>query len=264
MAIVTLTTDWGLKDHYAASVKGSLLRQIPNIQIIDITHQIQPFNLREASYVLKSAFPSFPAGTIHLIGINTEASLEQPHIVAKCKGQYFVGSDNGIFSLVLGKEPMEIIEIDIIQDSDKFTFSTKDVFVKAAKHLAGGGKITDLGIPKQSVNELVTFEPTIEQTPEYTIIVGKVIYLDRYENAITNISESLFNQYAKGHQFDIMFSSYQNELTQISKSYLDVHQGDPCALFDSNNLLEISICMGNAGSLLGLKVDQRVRIVINH
>lgn len=262
MAIITLTTDWGTKDHYLASVKGSLLKNITGTQIIDISHEILPFDIYQASFIFKNSYKNFPDNTIHILGINSDASIEQPHICIRHNNQYFIGSDNGVFSLIFGAQPDEIVEIDIIQDSDRYTFSTKDVFVKAAKHIAEGGKLSELGNIRDSINKLMSFEPVIEMDESTISIIGKVIYLDRYENAITNISEALFYEYAKNKNFDITFNSFSDELISISKSYLDVPPSEMCALFDSNSMLEISINQGNAGSLLGLKVDSRIRINI--
>ena len=262
MAIITLTTDWGIKDHYLASVKGSLLSNINSVNIIDITHDILPFDIYQTSFIFKNSYLNFPDGTIHIIGVNSDASLEKPHVVIKHNNQYFIGADNGVFSLIFGCQPEEIIEIDIHQDSEKFTFSTKDVFIKAAKHIAEGKDIKELGDKRNTINKLMSFEPVIEMDDDTIRIIGKVIYIDRYENAITNISESLFLEYAKGKKFDITFNSFSGDLTKISKSYTDVPASEMCALFDSNNMLEISISMGNAASLLGLRPDTRVRVNI--
>ncbi len=261
MAIVTLTTDWGLRDHFLASVKGSLLKSIQGVQIIDVSHEIDPFATYQASFVLKSAFPNFPDGTIHIIGVNSDASIDQPHIAVKCHNQYFIGADNGIFSMMFEDSPMEIVELEIIQDSDKYTFSSKDVFIKAAKHLSEDKDIMELGNKRESIRKAMTFAPVIEMDSNTITIIGKVVYIDRYENAITNISEELFEEYVDGKNFMINFHSFDN-ITEISKSYLDVPAGEICVLFDSNNLMEISMNQGNASSLLGLAIDTRVRINI--
>lgn len=262
MAIITLTTDWGTKDHYLASVKGSLLTHIENAQIIDITNDVLPFDIYQASFIFKNSYKNFPDGTIHLIGVNSDASIEQPHIAIFYNNQYFIGADNGVFSLIFGQNQLEIAEIDIVQESDNFTFSTKDVFVKAAQIINKEGSISNLGPSRDKVNRMMSFEPVVEIDDESIAIIGKVIYLDRYENAITNISEELFYSYAKNRKFDISFNSYSNELNVISKSYLDVYPSEMCAIFDSNGMLEISINKGNAGSLLGLSLDSRIRVTI--
>ncbi len=163
--------------------------------------------------------------------------------------------------MIFGNKVTEVVELEIIQDNDKYTFSSKDVFIKAAKHIIDGNEFNKLGNIRDSFRQSMTFAPVIEMDNNTITIIGKVIYVDRYENAITNISEELFNEYAKNKKFSINFQS-ADDITEISKSYLDVPAGEICVLFDSNNLLEISMNQGNAKSLLSLSVDTRVRINI--
>jgi len=258
MPIITLTSDWGLKDHYLASVKGAFLRSIPEVTLIDISHQIPPFDLNQASFVLKSAYKNFPEGSIHIVGVNTEASIEMPHVLIKHQGHYFIGADNGIFSLMFDESPDLIIELDIIQTSNRFSFSTKDVFVQAAMHLIEGNAIEHLGEKREELTNRMSFKPVIESN----LIKGKVIYIDGYQNVITNITEELFNQVVKGKKFKILLRAGNYEIGTISKSYMDVSEGELLALFDSENHLEISINKGKASSLLGLGIDDVVRIEI--
>jgi S-adenosylmethionine hydrolase len=261
MAIVTLTTDWGTKDHYLASVKGSLLKRLPDVRIVDISHDVPPFDINQASYILRSCYRDFPEGTVHLIGVNSDASPEFPHIALKIDGQYFIGADNGIFSLIFNKKPDYIVALEIIQDTEKYTFSTKDVFTKATEMLLKGTPIEKLGFERKELTKMMSFEPVVETDEDGSVnIIGKVIYVDRYENAITNISKSLFEEHGKKRPFTISFNSFKNVLTKISETYSDVQISEACALFDSNDLLEISVNQGNAGSLLGLKQDTKIRI----
>lgn len=256
--VVTLTTDWGTKDHYLATVKGSIISSIPSAIIVDISHDIPPFNLNEASYILKNSWKSFPKGSIHLIGVNTEASVEQPHIVVKQQGHYFIGADNGIFSLLFDESPKEIYEIDIIQESNKFTFSTKDVFIKAALHIIEEKPLSDLGGSLSELNTRISFKPVIESN----LIKGKVMYIDRYENIVTNISEDLFNEKTRNKKFSIFLRAGKYELKKISESYSDVVEGELVALFGSDQQLEIAQNRGRAASLLGVQIDDVIRIEI--
>jgi len=255
MPIITLTSDWGLKDHYLAAVKGSIISQYPEAQIVDITHFIPLYDYIQAAYVIKNSYKNFPKGSIHIIGINTIASIENPHICVLYDGHYFIGCDNGIFSLIMDEEPEEIIELEVLQDSDYFTFSTKDVFVKVACHIAKGGKIDDLGIKKSTFIRKNELKPIVNEDS----ITGMVIYIDVYENVITNISEKLFKKVQKGRNFEILFRSYS--ISKIHKAYDGVGESQKLALFSSNGLLEIAICKGKAKSLLGL--DYGDNIVIN-
>ena len=258
MAIITLTSDWGLKDHYTGAVNGAILKLLPDVQIIDVSHQIPAFDLNQAAFIIRNFYPDFPLGTIHILAINTEAAVDTPHTVVFHRGHYFIGADNGIFSLLFDEKPDKIVELDIMQDSDYFTFSTRDVFVKAACHIASGQPIEKLGFPKEQIMQKMAFRPVIQGD----LLKGKVIYIDNYENVFINISEALFKSAVKNRKFAITFRSLNYRITTISKSYKDVSQGDMLALFSTSGYIEIAIREGKASSLLGLKMDQLVTVEI--
>lgn len=254
MGIITLISDWGTKDYYTAAVKGVIYKSLPDAHVVDITHNIEPFDFDEAAYVLRNAYPNFPDGTVHLIAINTEESINHPHSVALYKNQYFIGTDNGIFSLIFDAKPEKIVELDIPIESEHITFSTRDRFVKAAVHLITGGKIEDLGEVRDKLTDKMHFEPGIDEG----FIRGMVIHVDPYENLVTNISRKLFQDTVKSKKFTITFRS--NKVSKISDSYGDVRPGELVALFSSNDMLEIAINRGNASSLLGLKTKDAILI----
>jgi S-adenosylmethionine hydrolase len=256
MAIITLTSDWGLKDHYIGAVKGAILKLLPGAQIIDISHQIPAFDLNQAAFIIRNFYPNFPEGTIHILAINTEAAVETPHTLVLYNGHYFIAADNGIFSLLFDEKPQKIIELDVIQDSDYFIFPTRDVFAKVACHIAGGQPIEKLGFAKESVLQRIAFQPVIQED----LIKGKVIYIDNYENVFINIKESLFKSATKNRKFAITFRSLNYRITEISQSYKDVSQGEMLALFSTSGFIEIAIREGKASSLLGLKMDQLVTV----
>jgi len=256
MAIVTLTSDWGAGNHYAGAVKGTLLKLIPGVTIVDITHQVPCFNIMHASFVLRNAYPHFPEGTIHLVGINTEGGMDTPHIVVKHQGHFFIGADNGIFSLLFDQNPQEVIELDILQDSDYFTFSTRDVFVRAASLIAQGKELSELGPPHPRLNERLMFRPVVH--PDQ--ILGKVIFIDEYENVFVNIDMPTFRKVGRGRPFVINFRSVDTGIEKISQSYSDVVEGEKLALFGSTGFLEIAINRGNASRLLGLWLNETVTI----
>jgi len=258
MPIITLTTDWGTKDHFLASVKGAIMAHIPQANIIDISHEIAPFNLNEASYILRNSWKEFPEGSIHIVGVNSEASAQYPLIVIKESGQYFIGADSGIFSLLFDHTPEEIYELDIIQASSKFTFSTKDVFVQAAMHICEGNSLEGLGGKLPDLTTRMAFKPVTENN----LIKGKVIYIDRYENVVTNISEDLFNEMTHKKNYTILLRAGKYEIKKVNESYSDVGEGELVALFGSDFLLEIAQNRGRAAGLLGLQIDDVVRIEI--
>jgi hypothetical protein len=256
MAIITLTSDWGIKDHYVGAVKGTILRTMPDITIVDITHTVPPFDLNQAAFIIRNFYKNFPAGSIHILAVNTEASIRHPHTLVKYEGHWFIGADNGIFSLIFDEKPELIIDLDVIQDSDYFTFPSRDVFSKVACHIASGKPAEQLGHIKKEVLQKIAFKPVIQGD----LIKGQVIYVDNYENAFTNITESLFKSATRGKKFAITFRSAKYRISQISKSYQDVPEGEMLALFSSSGHLEIAMNKGNAASLLGLNVDQAVNV----
>lgn len=254
MPIITLTSDWGTKDHYLASVKGTILKQVPEARIIDISHDIPPHNLSQAAFILKNCYRDFPEGTIHLIGVSTEESDVNPHTAVKANGQYFIGADNGIFSLLFDGQVERIVEIEIMQDSDYYTFSSRDRFVKAAAVLANGTDISKLGTEKKELNQKFLFEPVVEEN----VIKGIVIYVDNYENVITNITRDKFKEIGKNRKFVISFRG--EEIRRIYESYSDVPVGEILALFGCYGHMEIAMNNGTASSLLGLDPDDPVRV----
>jgi S-adenosylmethionine hydrolase len=123
MPIITLTTDLGLKDHYVASVKGAILSQIPDVSIVDITHSIEAFNISQTAYVIRNCYKNFPAGSIHILGVDSELSLKNSHLAVFAGGHYFIGTDNGTFSLLFDElKPDKIVELNISQNTDSLTF----------------------------------------------------------------------------------------------------------------------------------------------
>jgi len=256
MAIITLTTDLGLVDNYVASVKGTILNEIPGCIIVDITHEIPSFDLQKSAFVLRNCYKDFPEGSIHILGVNSESDVNTPHIAILANGHYFIGADNGVFSLIFDNPPEKIVELTISQDTDRITFPTKDVFVKAACHIARGGTLEVIGITRKEYAERTTFRAVSENN----IIRGIATYIDHYGNVITNITESLFKEFGKGRAFKILFRSAEYEINIISSAYSSVIDGERVALFSSTGFIEISINKANASKLFGINQGDIIRI----
>ncbi len=111
MPIITLTSDWGQRDYFLAAVKGKIMSLMPEVSIIDISHGISPFNLKQASFIIRNSYPHFPKGTVHMLSVLTEKTEKTPHLAVQYNGQFFIGADNGIFSLIFDKDPEKIIMI---------------------------------------------------------------------------------------------------------------------------------------------------------
>jgi S-adenosyl-L-methionine hydrolase (adenosine-forming) len=255
MAIITLTTDLGYKDFYQAALKGSILSQLPGATIIDISHHISAFNIQQAAFVLKNAFHYFPKETVHLIGIDSVYNESTRYLALKYKDHYFVGSDNGIFSLLCDYPPDEIVELNIMQDLKYLHFPLSDIFSKAACHLAAGGQLSEIGLPVAALEQRMTLQPVIEKD----LIRGSVIYIDSFQNVITNITKDLFTKLQRNRNFTLFFRKNES-ISQLSWHYNEVPEGEKLCLFGISNHLEIAINKGNASGLLGLHINDIIRI----
>ncbi len=271
MQIVTLTTDLGLKDHYVGALKGQLLYQKSDLQIVDISHNVEPFNIAEAVYYINNVVDNFPKGTIHFIGvdsipdisINSHRTNKYP-VLMKLKGQYFVGNDNGIFTLLNDFHLAdEIVRLDF-SSKNAFRHPFKNIYVPAIINLINNTPLTDIGevIKVENLNRALTTQALINEHQ----IKGSVIHIDNYENVIVNVTESLFSKVGKGNPFTIYFRSKNYFIDRISENYNEVPIGEKLALFNENDWLEIAINKGTkltgggAASLLGLKRNDVIRI----
>jgi S-adenosylmethionine hydrolase len=255
MAIITLTTDLGDKDIYQAALKGSILKLLPAVSIIDITNSVTAFDVQQAAFILKNSFYYFPDNTVHLIGIDTVFSTNTKYLAIRYKNHYFVGADNGIFSLMFNDEPTEIVEINIMQDLKFLHFPLADIFVKAACHLANGGNLNEIGIPVSEVEKKMSLQPVIEKN----LLKGAVIYIDSFQNVITNITKDIFNKVQQGRRFTLSFKRNET-ISQLSWHYNEVPEGEKLCLFGISDHLEIAINKGNASGLLGLNLGDSVII----
>ncbi|KAF0201395.1 MAG: hypothetical protein FD170_2712 [Bacteroidetes bacterium] len=254
--VITLTSDWGLRDHYVGAVKGAILSKLPEARIVDISHSISPFNVKQGSFVLRNAYPGFPKGSIHIVGINTEESEQTPHIALVYQGHYFIGTDNGIFTLMFDALPEKIVEIEIPQDSGYFTFSTRDRFVKAAVHLAQGGELEELGNLHTDLKALISMKSQVNGNT----LAGRVMYIDNYENIFLNITLAEFEDTGMKRKFAINIKGRKHQPNQLRSAYSDVPDGEIALLPSTTGYLEIAINRGNAASLLGLNIDDVVLI----
>lgn len=273
MTIITLTTDFGLKDYSIGMMKGALYQEIEEVKIVDISHQISPYNHSQAAYVLKTAFKAFPKGTIHIIGVESEYTPENIHLVMSFQEHYFIGADNGIFSLITNNlKPDKVVAINIHQNIIS-NFPEVDVFVKIAGHIARKGNLDVIGKEYKKIRELTNIKPVVN--PEKDQILGSVIYIDNYGNVVTNITAKFFNEIAKSRNFTVFARSVKFD--KIYKSYSQVidfnipvekrkDDGKKLALFNAAGHLEFAIyrsnpeTVGGASSLFGLDYRDTVTI----
>jgi S-adenosylmethionine hydrolase len=249
-------SDFGVEDHYVAAVKAKIISINPGLKIVDISHHIEPFNIAHASYVLSSVFRDFPEGTIHIAAVNSDVGQNAKYIVAQVEGHFFVGPDNGLFSLVSEEEPSLIAEISS-QDGASRTFPAKNVYAKAAAMLASGSNINDIGAYTKDFKRLISrkFRATKKQ------ISGNVIRVDRYGNLVTNIEKQVFDIIHQDRPFMVSFG--RERIVKIHNAPDDVEDGDCFVAFNDAELLEIGINKGNASQLLGLHFDSSVHIIFD-
>ena len=257
MAIITLTSDWGTSDYYAAAVKGVILSQIPNATIVDITHEISHYNIAEAGFTLRNCYRNFPEGTIHSIAVETIESSTTPHVVVKAQGQFFVSADNGIFSHILDNKFDEAVDINIEQDTDFFTFSTRDRFAKVAVMIAKGKPLSEIGAARETLNNGGSFCAIVKNN----IIEGIVTHIDSYDNLITNISRELFEEVGKGRDFVIKAKGDLYTIDELVECYDDVDQLEPVALFGTHGYLELALNHAPMASLWGIEPRASIQVV---
>lgn len=270
MSIITLTTDYGLKDHFVGSLKGKLLSEFREATIIDISHNIDAFNVAEAAYIIGAAYSSFPKGTVHLIGVDIELNTENQHIAMQWNDQYFVCADNGILSMLVQKiVPQKLVAINI-HDRLPNEATDLDVFVKVACHLAKGGLPNVIGKEIKTIKEVTELQAITQDNQ----IKGYVIYIDHLGNAVTNISKKTFLEMGKGRPYSIQFKN--QTIKTILPKYSDIgisekyplkyYEGEKLAIFNEAGFLEIAIfrsnpdTVGSASSLLGLSYRDVVTI----
>lgn len=273
MAIITLTTDFGEKDHFTGATKGAIYSELPDVNIVDISHKVSPFNIPEAAYIIQNAYSSFPKGTIHIIGIDSELNEENKHIAMKLDDHYFICANNGIMSMICSEiAPEKIVEINI-HDKIQTSFPVLDVFVKVACHIARGGTLEVIGKPISTIKPINNLKPYVNE--DKTKINGSVIYIDNYGNVVTNVRKSFFETIQKGRKFEITARQYK--FKTIYKKYSDFvnfdvpkekrqDEGKGLVVFNSGGFLEIAMYKsdskkhGSAATLMGLQVWDTIGI----
>ena len=273
MAIITLTTDYGNKDYSVSSLKAKLISNINDVRIVDISHDISPFNLSEAGYVLEGAFRDFPKGTIHILSVDSELTPENKHIAIMYEGNFFIGANNGVFSLIFkDKKPNQIVEINLHNNYNN-NISADELFVKVASHINRSGPLNVVGTEIKKIKEITNLRPVINK--EINQSLGSVIYIDNYGNVVTNITEKLFKEISKTRPFII--NARNVKFSKIYKNYSDAidfslekkdreEDGKKIAIF--NNLGYLQLCIyrsnpqtvGSASTLFGLNYRDVVSI----
>ena len=268
MALITLTTDFGLQDAYVAGLKARLYQQLEAPEIVDISHLIDPFHIGQAAYVVRSVYRNFPEGSIHFIGVDFNETPEQELIIALLNEHYFVCTNNGFLSLLEPEfNPTECIKITLPKPTPL------DKAIHAIAHLHRGGALSVIGANCDGLKQRTQHVPRIN--PQQTEIQGHVLHVDRYGNVITNITKKLFEQvgqqrafviHARNHNFEHVYNDYHEVIRFDVPKENREEDGKKLALFNSQGHLELAIYKGNpnygggASTLFGLSYLDPVRV----
>ena len=254
MQILTLTTDLGLRDFYVPSVKGRIYAQLPNVNIVDITHQVKPFNLAEAAFILGNAFHDFPSHTVHLVSIESDFDSQGEFILAFVHDQYFIAKNNGLISLLTDEPPQKVRKIKT-DSSEAVTFPLKYLMVDVAVQIVNGTSPDEIGVPSDHTVARANLRPILMEN----IIRGTIIYVDNFGNAIINIDRATLERYKNFKHFRVNYNK-KEYINEIKTHYEEVPEGEVVSLFGSSGYLEIAINKGDAGQLLGLKTGHTIII----
>jgi Uncharacterized conserved protein len=251
MPVITLTTEWKSDDIYYGIIKGKLSSKCPGTIVIDNAGNIPAFNISLASFIIRNTYNNYPKGSVHIICVHSEAHKDQDHLIVRARDHFFIGTDNGIFNLILNSDPEEVIKIDHQGSSDEL-----EIFAKAAADLMAGKKPSDLGKSVKTLSERVPLRATIDKD----VIIGSIIFIDSFGNTISNITREVFYRVFENKAYKIFIQSNKNYTDQISMKYSDVPVGEMLARFNQLDLLEIAINGADVSELLSLSVGSVVRI----
>lgn len=254
MPIITLISDTGSSGYYPAAIKASILAELPSATLIDITHNIKPFHILDAAFILRNVYHSFPAGSVHLVAVDAPGDKHKRFVALYADGHYFVGADNGLFSLALGGKPITAVEISLPDGYRYSSFPAAGVLAKAACSIAGGAPLASIGKEYTALQSLKAMQPTYDANS----ITAQIIYTDEYGNCFCNLDKILFQQVVGNRPFIIDLKG--NVIEAISNGYDDVENGEIVALFSTSGLLELAMTYGNLAQILGLKKDDKIMI----
>ena len=252
MQIVTLTTDFGYRDHSLAALKGKLLSIDPSLNIIDITHGVTPYSIEEAAYIFKSSYHLFPENAIHVVSIFEYYSKVNELIFFSKEGFRFIGPNNGLFSLVFDPLPDLIYGKPVQPDK---SYPIQSAISTVVRKMLEGEKMETIGERPNTITTKLNLKPVVGKHE----IRGSIIYFDHYGNAVVNIDRSLFDKVRSNREFALYFKRF-DPIYRVSEHYMDAEIGEPICKFNSQGLLEVAVTLGKAKDLLGLKKGDAIQI----
>jgi S-adenosyl-L-methionine hydrolase (adenosine-forming) len=257
--IITLTTDFGLKDPYVAEMKAAILGISSASTLVDITHEIEKFNIRMGAFVLSCAANYFPKGTIHVAVVDPSVGTRRRPILIETKRGFFIGPDNGVLLLAAEKDGIEtfreITNQGLMLPEVSNTFHGRDVFAPTAAHLANGVDTEEFGPEISKI-----FSPLFARvTSEKGVLTGEVLHLDDFGNIITNITIAQMGHLVSRNQLKIRLGHRILEL-KFRKTYGEAESNEALALIGSHSYLEIAVNQGNAVEEFKVKIGDRIAV----
>jgi S-adenosylmethionine hydrolase len=249
MPILTLLTDFGTADSYAAEVRGVLLSAVPGATLVDVSHEVAPGAVRTAAYLLGRSWRRFPAGTVHLVVVDPGVGTPRAALAAGHEGHRFVGPDNGALTPIL--EGAEVVELAPGAEASA-TFHGRDVFAPAAAALANGAALAALGNPPASPPFLL---PAPERRYDGKTLLGTVVHVDRFGNLVTDLTPDLLSRATTFHVED-------SAAGPLRRTFADVPNGGLVAYVGSGGTVEVAVRGGSAARRRGVGLGGTVRAVL--
>jgi S-adenosylmethionine hydrolase len=257
--LITLLSDFGLRDPYVAEMKAVILSICPDASIVDVSHEIDKYDMRMGAYTLARAAPYFPKGTIHVAIVDPSVGTERRPMIVETKRSFYVGPDNGLLMLSAQKEGIvhvyEVTNRKYMLKTVSKTFHGRDVFSPAAAHLAKGVQASDFG-PEVSNPIVPSFAQLLTLDRE---IRGEVIHIDGFGNIVTNVTEERLKAMGirEGVQLSVTLKD-DDVLAKLCSAYGDVPADSPLTVIGSDGFLEVAVNRGNAAQTFETKTGDRV------
>ena len=261
ISLITLLTDFGDRDGFVGSMKGVMLNINPHARIVDLSHQVAPYQIEEAAYLLKSSYRYFPDGTIHVAVVDPGVGSARRPLLVNTSRYYFLAPDNGLLTDIVHEElSVEVRRIENKQyrlDAEGATFDGRDLFAPAAAWLTRGQAPGTFGPLIQDVTRLPSHEPVWEG-PTF---VGRIMYVDRFGNLISNITPSHLSEIRRhSKRTSVVIRIVGKTIEDLTPCYADGSSGEPCALINSNGHVEVFVKEGSAAIMLNAGRGERIEI----
>ncbi len=262
--IITMTTDFGLKDPFVGIMKGVIFSINPNAVVVDLSHNISPQNIAEASYVIDIGHRHFPPTTIHICVVDPDVGSQRRPILVVTDDHYFIGPDNGVFSHIYNRSYsiFKVIHLTaehfFLPDRGK-TFHGRDIFAPAAGWLSKGIESRKFG---DEITDYISLQSPIPRKITKSVIEGQIIYIDNFGNAVTNISKATIDSIQAEKPQGRVKVIFKGQQIYLSNFYAEGREGFS-ALIDSYGNIELFVYRGNAARDFDIKVGETIGVIVD-